>query len=818
MSRPKKQWRIDVIHHSHTDIGYTDRQEKICRAHADYLRQVLGILRNIDGGGAEAQRGFRWQCENHWQIENFLRSASPRDKADLVRFIREGHIGLSASYLNLTDLIGEEVLEEHLRLARDWADSEGLPLLSAMTADVNGYSAALPDALASVGVKYFYSALHTHHGMYPLHHNPAFFFWRGPKGNRVLTFVGEHYHWGHVLGLCPHGTSSFMLRDDFLEDIEGGRLFSQSAERTGEEEEELAVTRIERYLAGLEESRWPLSFVPVFVSGILSDNSPPNGGVAERVNRLNARFGGRITLRMTTLDAFFRALEEEKTDIPEYAGDFTDWWADGVGSTPEAVKIYREAQRSCRLAHLLDPEGRFSDPELHSRAGRNMMLYAEHTWGHSATASDPALSLVNAMSLKKTGYAVQANNDALALLDGVLEGLGNRALYPDRPHRFRMPNPYPFRAVMPAAVPLLGWEYLDGCPYRGRPLALRSVKTGALLASQAAPGPRGRLVETVLALEPGEEEEVEICYAEKNTSMPPHTPGMCADAMTDLKEAGSPAIPEYIETPFFTLRTDKARGVSSIVHRPSGREIVDPLSPVGAFTCLYEVTPTLGPVTASRRRMGRRRQTVNTRVSAARPRSFSIEAEGDVYVTLRIAYELEGTLECSLDLKIYKLLPRIDARVRLCKLPCRDAEGIRAALPFVTDGDNETWIDKTGCIIRPGIDQLPGTCHSFWCLQNGLLRRGKSFDLIIACPDAPLISFGPDEKGPVTLCDGQDTELNRGGIFSRIMNNFWETNFPVDLGGWHEFRYTLLLSRPDSPEAAMEMCAALVTGLPVIEL
>ena len=35
--------------------------------------------------------------------------------------------------------------------------------------------------LAEAGVKYFYSALHTHHGMYPLHQNPAFFRWRGPK-------------------------------------------------------------------------------------------------------------------------------------------------------------------------------------------------------------------------------------------------------------------------------------------------------------------------------------------------------------------------------------------------------------------------------------------------------------------------------------------------------------------------------------------------------------------------------------------------------------------------------------------------------------
>ena len=51
---------------------------------------------------------------------------------------------------------------------------------------------------------------------------------------------------------------------------------------------------------------------------------------------------------------------------------------------------------------------------------------------------------------------------------------------------------------------------------------------------------------------------------------------------------------------------------------------------------------------------------------------------------------------------------------------------------------DETWIDKTGCVIRPGIDQLPGTCQAFWCLQNGILRRGRSSDLLIASPDQKL--------------------------------------------------------------------------------
>ncbi len=710
------------------------------------------------------------------------------------------------------------MLREHLRLARDWADENGLTMKSAMTADVNGYSPALPDALSGAGVRYFYSALHTHHGMYPLHRNPAFFRWRGPGGGSVLTFVGEHYHWGHVLGLCPHGTSSFMLNDDLLREIEGGRMFSTDGETTEREEISLAMKRITRYLAGLEEAGWPLDFVPVFVSGILSDNSPPNGRVAERVSRLNALFGGRVLLEMTTLDAFFEKLEAAGADIPEYAGDFTDWWADGIGSTPEAVKIYRDAQRKRNLAARLDPGGKYTDPVLWRESGRNMMLYAEHTWGHSASVSDPYKHLVAEMGLKKTAYAVNASAAAGELLDGVLEGLGGRAICPDRSLRFRVINPRPFPVKAPAAVPLLGWEYPLGCAQREDPLALSDARTGERLPTQTGPGPRGRLAETVLALGPGESRELLLSYKEAGKEMPAHTAWMCADGVRDLQEIEGLAAPSYIETPFFTVRTDENKGIASMVFRETGTELLDPANPCGAFTCLYEVTPSQGPRTASRRKMGRARQTVNTRRYQARPVSFTVADQGEVSVTLRVAFSLEGTDECALDVKLWKQIPRVDAVLRIRKRSCPDAEGILMALPFVTDGDNETWIDKTGCVMRPGIDQLPGTCKEFWCLQNGLVRKGREFDLIIGSPDVPLVSFGEGNKGPVTRCDGQDTELNRSWICSRIMNNFWETNFAADLGGWHEFRYFVMAAPPDSPEEQFRRCAAACEGLPVISL
>ena len=39
--------KIYLMHQTHTDIGYTDRQEKIVKYHIDYLKQAISINADI---------------------------------------------------------------------------------------------------------------------------------------------------------------------------------------------------------------------------------------------------------------------------------------------------------------------------------------------------------------------------------------------------------------------------------------------------------------------------------------------------------------------------------------------------------------------------------------------------------------------------------------------------------------------------------------------------------------------------------------------------------------------------------------------------
>ena len=39
-----KKMTVYVIHHSHTDVGYTDTQEKMRAHHVGFIREVLSLI------------------------------------------------------------------------------------------------------------------------------------------------------------------------------------------------------------------------------------------------------------------------------------------------------------------------------------------------------------------------------------------------------------------------------------------------------------------------------------------------------------------------------------------------------------------------------------------------------------------------------------------------------------------------------------------------------------------------------------------------------------------------------------------------------
>ncbi|MBO5273852.1 MAG: hypothetical protein J6I45_04475, partial [Clostridia bacterium] len=402
---------IYVIHHSHTDIGYTDLQERILFTQVNHIRRAVEIT-------AKENPDFRWNCETWFCVTEFLKQASEAEKNAFFALAAEGKIGISANYLNFNDLCDIKALRARLSDMRSLLDDKGISCKSAMIADINGVSMGYRDALIDYGVDFFYTNIHCHHGMYPLRQNQTAYFWECEDGRHLLVWNGEHYNIGNAMGILPRASS-----DGFMYSYFGT---GQNTDDRGE----LLRDNIRRYTKELEDSGYPYDFLPVSVSGEFSDNAPPNVQVIETIEAYNStRAADMPKLIMCTLDELYRRIKPKLTDIPAYRGDLTDWWANGIGSAPYYAKHYREAQRIRNICDVLDEKAQLHNADLIRKCENNLLLYAEHTYGHSATASDPCLTIVMNLDIRKNSYASAAHEAASARLNELQFALGDKLAY-----------------------------------------------------------------------------------------------------------------------------------------------------------------------------------------------------------------------------------------------------------------------------------------------------------------------------------------------------------------------------------------------------
>ncbi len=787
----QQPFTLCLIHHSHTDIGYTDYQEKIEMHQIYFIKEAVDILNAAHREHPE-WLGFKWNCESFWCVERFLDWADETYKADFLRYVRSGEIGLSGSYLNLTELVDDATLRGTLSRCCETVAPYGVTLRSAMTADINGYSWGFADALLDHGITRLLSCIHIHHGYHPLKLKQTPFYWQSPKGNRLLVWNGEHYLLGNELGIARQPAFEYTVRDG-LDAAEPDPF--RRAER-----------RIRAYVDSLLSAEYPYDFVPVNLSGMMTDNGFPNVSIVDFCNSYNALHGHEIRLQMITLDEFFDLVEEKAGDLPVYTGDWTDWWADGVGSTPDVVQHSREAAWKLQTVRQLDPQGEHCGKELIEQAQYHLLFYAEHTWGYSSSVSEPWHPNVNRLDKRKSLFAGKANEFASRALDQLTYSYGETPPSLQKDFALYAVNPHPRRVTDTIK---LNMEILFGHSH----FRVVDSETGDEAPYQLGSYARGPVFVLEVTLEPGSRKK----YVLQEVAAPPlSSVGRCArqgiEGVADLHyrfqqelaEQGYTASPYRLETAFFRIALDEEKGILSVFDKQKQRELLKPEAKYGAFTPIYEVTPAHRTQQCEvRRQMGRNRKSTATRRFVGIPCGIRVLEQGPVYTCVEIEYQLEGTEFASLLLTAYAHIPRLDVDFRIHKHSVWSPENLYLALPFTAGPDEEFWVEKTGAILRPRVDQLPGTCTDFYALQSGMCFCGKDGSLVIATPDTPLITMGDLRAHEIRLA-GESGVENIDDVYSWVMNNFWETNFKVSLGGFHQFRYSLLSTGETTPADAIQ--------------
>lgn len=776
---------VYVIHHSHTDIGYTDLQERVIDTQVDYIHSVLQYMKRPE------LADFRWNCETLYCAEKFFETASEEEKKEFYQLAAKGQIGLSANYLNFNDLLDSEVFDERLG---EWVEKfreNGVRLRTAMFADINGVSMGYRNALIRNGVEFLYMNIHCHHGMYPLYQNQTAYRWENAEGKSILVWNGEHYNLGNVLGLQPKAVNSYM-QANYLG-------------KTGPDADDVENlhSNLVHYLTSCEEQEYKYNFIITSVSGVFSDNAPPNPAILQNIEAYNERYGNEVRIQMVSLQELYDAIKEDLADVPVCHGDLNDWWANGVGSTPYAVKHYLEARHRYHFCRRLDPDAEKNYPEDMKTAQDNLLLYAEHTWGHSSTCSNPYDTMVLNLDMRKNSYASKAHEASSHVINQISRKKGDILRYYNVKGRIRAVNMAEQDGIFPVEFYI---ETMD------MPRAGVKDADGRVIPCQVSAHPRGRRITFIDFFKAGEEKE--YTYERLPEKIEPNNTRRCyvgAERVRDIVNDYDPEtykLPYGFETKYFRISYETGKGITSLIDKRTGEDLAgreeEPL-----FAPIYELTPVdprksawyETPEQQARRLLGRNMRGTDAKKCVGNLVHVEVEERGEIFTVIRFVYKLEGTVHADVVLKMFRDIPRIDIRFELGKTISTEIESIY--LPVGAKlSDGYLYVKKGEEAFRPGIDQVPGTNMEFTMSDDGIAYISPKESVLLASRDVPLFFTGELKHHPIRLCDG-NPENNQRPVYSWVMNNIWETNFKMDLSGFSEYDYTLWLSDEREPEKVM---------------
>jgi len=771
MKKPIKT--VYVVHHSHMDVGFTDLQERIIDVQIDNIRSVLNIMEN------PKYQGFRWTCETYFCVERFLAEASAEEKERFFALAKEGRIGISANYLNFCDLVDSAILSERTHEMAKLFSSKGTVVKTAMNADVNGISLGQRDALMDAGVEFLYTNVNTHHGMYAMYQNQKAYWWKAENGKKLLVWNGEHYHLGNHIGIRPY---IYRAKDDRATNIE------------------ILHKNLQEYIAECEGADLQNDFIVLGVSGELSDNAPPNALVLDIINEYNAAYGQTKLVMVTLQELYQELLKHLQLDkLPVVSGDLTDWWANGVGSTPLAVKHYRGAQRMFHLSAKAVPQSHTDNPQLKRAAEDNLLLYAEHTWGHSSSTGNPYDTLVSDLDIRKTAYASNAHEASALLLNRAIKSIGGdfkhfnlegqvKAIYPgakraDMLVEFHVETPFLYDAAI-------------------------TDENGGEVKSQTTSHSRGTKISFIDSFNPGESKQ----YSYKCIQKEPKKPNSryayvgtenAMDIVNDY-EPDYYQLPHKLENEWFRIEYEVGTGFTSLYDKQNNRELIVQ-GMENFFTPIYEKTKIGEEAWVERSKLGRNIRGIHATQMKGSLSNVQVVDKGCLYTQVKFSFAMDGVKTCYLYIKLYKGLPRIEFKLGLAKQLSDDIESIYLPLSLQRCNNEAVYLKKGAKPFMPGVDQIPGTCMEYWMTDTGVAYFDKANQkgVLIHTPDTPLIYMGELKHHPITLCDGK-LENNYRPVYSWIMNNTWETNFKIDLSGFGEYSYALELVDAKTPEECFE--------------
>lgn len=742
---PVKEWQVNFVQHTHTDIGYTRPQHEILSEHIRFIDYALDYCDLTDNYPEDAK--FRWTCETAWSVSEYLRTR-PKSQIDrLKKRIKEGRIEVTAMYFNYDELPGEQDLAFSLYPLKEFK-KEGIPVQTAMQNDVNGIAWNFSELFPDLGVKYVVMGTHGHKALISFD-KPTAFWWESPSGKKTLTYRAEHYNHGNFL------------------QVEKGNF-------------EMFEKRMLDYLNLLAEKQYPHRIASVQYSGYFTDNSPPSTAGSDMIRKWNEKYAFP-KLRMAVASEFMETIEKEYgSDLQTYRAAWPDWWTDGFGSAAREAAIYRYAQSdvisnqiSLSLAKVLGAEIPSTIKGEMDEANKALLFYGEHTFGFHGSIWDPFGKETMEQRSHKGAYAWESYRRSRPIGE---TALGLLQTYAPR---------YKDRAGIVVYNPL-NWEYTGATTIYADHEVLPINK------------------KTVIRDERGAEVKMQIVrsYADASywTLWVDKAPALGSKSYTIevLNEAPKSYAESkdeinVIENQWYRINLDLDKGVvKEWFDKELSRNLISADSEWKMGELIYERDDKRGALDMFKAGNFTRFSPTNVKYLGF--------YEGDIWDT----YKFIGTSPAGMgednftfELRVYKAVKQVNFTYRLKKKQVTDPEAVYVSFPFeLTNG--KIFFDVPGGTIEAGVDQIPGSTNDWNTVQNFASVRNANSQIVLGSKEIPLMQFGNINLGRFKA--GATPETNH--IFTWPMNNYWVTNFNADQHGEFEWTYYLTSSTDSSIEYA----------------
>ncbi|MBK9139699.1 MAG: hypothetical protein IPM17_13195 [Verrucomicrobia bacterium] len=787
--------RIYLTHFSHTDFGFTDLQSVCREMQVRYLDiAVDAVLASATG---PADRRFCWTAESTVAVKDWWDAASPARREDFLRALRTGQFEVSALPFNQTPFLNARQWQTMLNWLPEDLWKRVQPTV-AMQNDVNGFPRAGAVALLDRGIRHLFMGINSDSGGPPFY-RPGAFWWKMPDGRRLFVWLNhsypagfdffETYEWrrgpvpraGDLLFRPPRGTDVF---------------------KTDEASLRSAHAQCRRRLEQLRQEGYPHDVLTISVtSQWRMDNDPPFPHLADFVAAWNT-LGLKPELRLVTVSEAVRAMEAAiGAQVPEYSGEFTDWWANGTASAPREVAASRLAKRL--LAAAESPLWGPMSPAAAGRADalyRDLCLFDEHTWGSSMSVALPWSLDARAQFAEKALFAYRPMAHAEWLLS-------QRA-------RDRLLNEGEgWFIANPSAAPFSGWVRLNATSLRGdfKSLVFSDGSTRLPLLFEPGISPwhrpatpedltRENLAATHADNVPGRVAKFWL------DNLPAQAVARCRPDAQAANSRPAVAGPVVTVDPYGWPNSARWPAMQGPLFLPGFGDFL--AVQVNAFAPRWALLDIAYAGTAEERNRLRRERIVEVRA----------EPEGSAHVeesphSLRYTQWLRHPRlrYASRTLELWKAEPRARLTLKLYRVSSNDPEILFAVFPLPAEGVLPQ-LSSGGMPFTPYTDQLPGSCRDYYAFDGWARYETPDGHWLWTSRDAPLLALG----GPHIWARRTAPPADPHRVHAMLFNNCWHTNFAGDEHGAMEFQFDLVWRPGFSSVAEVQATADALCADPVV--